>query len=159
MSDNYIMVRDFFIKRVKRRFIFFMVATYWSGFWCFYLPHMSMSEGVNKEGQTLGLYDLGFATQMCFVILNHALFMTVIRDWTKIMRIMTSVTLVLYILVMGTAHNMPGGSPNFYKHMLEVLTLPIYWLSLIPTIAIGFIPYYLERAYWQLWRFPKFFQN
>lgn len=38
MSSNYSMVRDNFIKRVKRRFTFFAVATYWSGAWSFIVP-------------------------------------------------------------------------------------------------------------------------
>jgi len=37
------MVRDTFMKRVKRRFAFFTVATYWAGFWSFYLPFIAMS--------------------------------------------------------------------------------------------------------------------
>ena len=37
MSENYAMIRATFIKRLKGRFLYFIVFTYWASFWCFYV--------------------------------------------------------------------------------------------------------------------------
>ena len=114
LSDYYAMVRDFFVKRVKRRFIFFTVATYWAGLACFLIPYTAMSESVDHKGRILGVYDIGFAVQMCFVMINHLNFMTTIRDWSRPMRIFVTITWVLYLVIIVAASNVPGGSDNFY---------------------------------------------
>ena len=50
MCEYYPMVRDHFIKRVKRRFAFFSLATYWAGFWAFLVPQFALKDAVNKDG-------------------------------------------------------------------------------------------------------------
>ncbi len=62
LSGNYAMVRDHFIKRVKRRFAIYCLMVYWGGFWSQYIVMTVLSDAVNDKGLTLGLYDVGFTT-------------------------------------------------------------------------------------------------
>ena len=65
--------------------------------------------------------------------------------------------IIFYFLAIGIANRIEFVG-TFYMHIMEVVPLPLFWLSILPTMAIMYIPYYLERAYWQLWRYPKFYQ-
>jgi len=62
LCEFYSMVRDNFIKRVKRRVAVFTVATYWAGFWGIYIVWNTLSGTVDSSGKALGIYDIGFAT-------------------------------------------------------------------------------------------------
>ena len=99
MCDNYAMVRDYFIKRLKRRFFIFTVFTYMAAFWVFWIPHNVMGgEAVEVNGKTLGQYDVGFASFTCFVLLTHSLFFGLIREWHKIFRILVGIVISLYFI-------------------------------------------------------------
>jgi len=74
--------------------------------------------------------------------------MTQMRDWNKPIRVFVAITWVQYVFVIFISYALPKGSANFYKHTFEVLGLPLYWLSLPPTLALIYIPFYLERIYW-----------
>ena len=155
LSENYPVVRDSFIKRVKRRFIIYQTATFWAGFWCFYIPFNVMGDIVDKDGRGFGVHDIGLLAQMCFVFLNHLNFNTVIRRYDKPMRIFVMITLVGYCMILTVGCVIPGLSPNFYMRVPEVIGSPLYWLTFLPTLALSFLPYYLEKCYWTLWRFPQ----
>ena len=149
------MVRDSFIKRVKRRFIIYQTATFWAGFWCFYIPFNVMGNIVDKDGRGFGVHDIGLLAQMCFVFLNHLNFNTAIRRYDKPMRIFVIVTVAGYCMILTIGCVIPGLSPNFYMRVQEVIGSPLYWLTFLPTLALSFLPYYLEKCYWTLWRFPQ----
>ena len=36
----------------------------------------------------------------------------------------------------------------------EVLFNPLYWTVMLPTLFVSFLPYYIEKTYWNLIRFP-----
>lgn len=74
MSENYAMIRATFIKRLKGRFVYFIVFTYWASFWCFYVNMTVLNGPVDKYGHTLNQLDMGFASYSCFVFLVHTLF-------------------------------------------------------------------------------------
>ena len=97
LYENYAMVRDHFIKRVKRRFIFFQSATFYSGFTSFYIPMYALWGAVNKDGLTWGINDIGMCSQMCWVFLNHLNFNIIIRQYNKPMKIFVMVTFIVYV--------------------------------------------------------------
>ena len=103
---------------------------------------------------------MGLANQFTFVGLTHLLFMMQIRDWNKWMRICVCIVLFMFVFVIIVAQTSSVASPtNFYKRIAEVVTVPLFWLTLPPALTIMYIPYYLERAYWEQIRFPKLFKQ
>ena len=91
---------------------------------------------------------MGIATQFTFIGISHLLFMSQIRDYNKVMRIFITVVFCTLILVLIIGHGFPHGSPHFYRRVFEVLTLPLFWLTLPAALTLMFIPYYCERVYW-----------
>lgn len=64
-----------------------------------------------------------------------------------------------FATTMISGHNGDGISENFYKRIIELFTLPMFWLSIMPALFIMFLPYYIERTYWQRFRFPEYFSK
>ena len=44
-------------------------------------------------------------------------------------------------------------------HLAEVIQVPLFWLSLPPAVFLMTVPFYFERIYWLLLRFPKFYRQ
>ena len=147
------MVRDFFIKKFKRRFLIFLACTYWASLWCFTITMNTMRWGVNSTGYTLDQYGMGFATYTCFLTMVHINWITQMRDLNWAIIVCEGLLIGLFPVCIMVAGNFPGLS-TFYKHIQEVISLPIFWMSLPPTITIMCVPYYFERIYWQLFKFP-----
>lgn len=158
MSEYYAAMRDSFIKTVKQRYFVFLAMTYWASFWCFTITMQTMRYEVNESGYTLDQYGMGFATYTCFVFMVHTLWISQIRDWNVVIRTFVLIVMLFFPLAILTAQNSKLVG-NFYKHILEVIRLPLFWLSIPPTLMIMVTPYYLERLYWQLYRFPRIFQH
>ena len=110
---------------------------------------------VGQDGRGFGIYDVGMLAQMCWTFLNHLNFNTIIRHYNRLTRTFVLVTIFAYVTVIFNGNRVPGLSDNFYQRAPEVLLQPLYWLTLVPTLALSILPYYLEKCYWNLWRFPQ----
>ena len=105
LSENYAMVRNVFVKRFKRRFLVFMVSTYWASFVCIVITMGTMHSQVNSDGQTLDQYGIGFPTYTCFVIMVHILWLSQIRDWNKAIMIFCGIILLFFPICLTVANN------------------------------------------------------
>ena len=99
------MVRNVFVKRFKRRFLIFMLCTYWASFSCIVITMGTMHNGVNAEGQMLDQYGIGFPTYTCFVIMVHILWLSQIRDWNRAIIIFSCVIMSFFPLCLVIANN------------------------------------------------------
>lgn len=158
MSAFYSAMRDSYIKRVKLRYCVYCLFTYLASYTCFRLIFSSLTGVVNSEGKTFDLYAVGCACFMSFVFLVHTLFYQNIRDWNRAVRIFVIILACLFITVfilMGVFKF----SPAFNRHMFEVLSTPLYWLAIPPTVFVMALPYTFERLYRQLILHPQFYQQ
>jgi len=146
LSANYTNNRDNYMKRIKKRFGLLLLFTYWGSFWCFLIPMNSLSGPVNSAGYTLDMYGMGFATMSSFVFFTHFLFAGQIRNWNRVIKVFVCIVASLYPLTIIVAQSVPIIG-NFYKHIFEVLHLPLFWLAIPPALFMMVLPFYLERCY------------
>lgn len=98
---------------------------------------------------------MGMATYSCFVFWLHTTFWGTLRDWNKILVTFIFVVLTFYPITVLIAGGFPEASDLRY-HAFEIIRLPLFWLSILPAVAVMAIPFYLERLYWQLFSYPEF---
>jgi len=89
--------------------------------------------------------------------MTHFLIQSQIRNWNKVVRgfvIALGIALLFSLLIAQFGARI---SWIFYKHMFEILRIPLFWLAILMSAAIMVLPLIFERYYWQLYRFPRFF--
>lgn len=141
------------MKQTKTRFAIFVCFTYMAAFWTFSITTASLSGPINKDGLTLDQYGVGLATMTSFVVFTHMLLLGQMRDWNKVIIIITSVIIGFYFIALLVAQNNPLLG-TFHKHLIEVISQPLFWLSIPPAVFLMILPYYFERLYWRLLRHP-----
>ena len=152
------MVRDYLMKKLMYRWYFFLVAIYMASLFCFKVIFESLYRVVNSEGKTLDQFGIGMAMLSCFVLWLHITFLGSLRDWNILVKIAVSILLSIYPLSLLIASRAPGIS-LLYKHGFEIMSLPLFWLAIIPTVALMVTPFYLERIYMQVYLYPQFYQH
>lgn len=96
LSENYSMVRDNFISKIKHRFAVFLVMTYWGSFFSTLITMSTLQAEVNSTGQTLDQFAMGFATFTSFVFMVHIVWVSQMRDWNRLLVIFVVTIISLY---------------------------------------------------------------
>ena len=154
LSEYYSATRDFFLKKMKQRFVILLILTYFGSFWCFAIITSCLMNPVNSDGKLVDTFTIGFAIMSSQVICNHAIFMGQMRDWNKVTKACTITVVCLYFFAIFFANFNSTGIGEFKGHMFEVVTAPVIWLTVAPTTVIMVMPFWLERYYWRLVVFP-----
>ncbi|TNV71957.1 hypothetical protein FGO68_gene14368 [Halteria grandinella] len=157
LSFLYKYQKEAIVRPIAASFQGWQVFAFASSCAMYFVPAWAFNNALtNFRGQTIGYTEIGFTSMCALVIIHHVILVISTRNWTLFLVRWYLLSIGLLFLIIAINDLMTINADLFQSEYFIVMHTPQYWLSLLLTVGMVCIPYYLVQSVWYLILFPKY---